>query len=94
MATLGASNHTFSCATARQTTADWIGAQVRALEFFGGVPRLIAFSAVHAPVPCSALERPGHSLNTRSPSADRDTEGGPLLERPCKPAMPPDLIHA
>jgi transposase len=41
VATLGASNHTFACATARQTTADWIGAQVRALEFFGGVPRLI-----------------------------------------------------
>ena len=31
----------FACATARQTTADWIAAQVRALEFFGGVPRLI-----------------------------------------------------
>jgi len=41
VATLGASNYTFACATPRQTTADWIGAQVRALEFFGGVPRLI-----------------------------------------------------
>ena len=41
VATLGASNYTFACATARQTTADWVGAQVRALEFFGGVPRLI-----------------------------------------------------
>ena len=41
VATLGASNYTFACATARQTTADWIGAQVRALEFFGGVPRLV-----------------------------------------------------
>ena len=41
VATLGASNYTYACATARQTTADWIGAQVRALEFFGGVPRLI-----------------------------------------------------
>ena len=41
VATLGASNYTFACATARQSTADWIGAQVRALEFFGGVPRLI-----------------------------------------------------
>jgi len=28
-------------ARTRQTTADWIGAQVRALEFFGGVVRLI-----------------------------------------------------
>jgi len=41
VATFGASNYTFAYATARQTTADWIGAQVLALEFFGGVPRLI-----------------------------------------------------
>ena len=41
VATLGASNYTYACATARQTTADWIGAQVQALEYFGGVPRLI-----------------------------------------------------
>jgi transposase len=39
VATFGASNYTYACATARQTTADWIGAQVQALEFFGGVPR-------------------------------------------------------
>lgn len=41
VATLGASNYTFVCATARQSTADWIGAQVRAFEFFGGSPRLV-----------------------------------------------------
>ena len=41
VATLGASNYTFACATARQTTADWIAAQAQALEFIGGVPRLI-----------------------------------------------------
>lgn len=41
VATLGASNYTFACATLRQTTEDWIGAQVLALEFIGGVPRLI-----------------------------------------------------
>src|SRR5665647_445410 len=41
VAAFGASNYTYACATARQTTADWIGAQVQALEFFGGVPRLI-----------------------------------------------------
>ncbi len=41
VAKLGASNYTYACATPRQTTADWIGAQVRALEFLGGVPRLI-----------------------------------------------------
>lgn len=41
VATLGASNYTFACATARQTTQDWIGAQVLALEFIGGSPKLI-----------------------------------------------------
>jgi transposase len=41
VATLGASSYTFACATPRQTTADWIGAQVLALEFFGGAPKLI-----------------------------------------------------
>ena len=41
VAAFGASNYTYACATARQTTADWIGAQIQALEFFGGVPRLI-----------------------------------------------------
>ncbi|MDO9002779.1 MAG: hypothetical protein Q7V20_04915 [Aquabacterium sp.] len=40
VATLGASNCTYACATPRQTTADWIAAQVQALEFFGGVARL------------------------------------------------------
>jgi transposase len=41
VAVLGASNFTFACATPRQTTADWIDAQVQALEFIAGVPRLI-----------------------------------------------------
>jgi len=41
VATLGASNYTFACATPRQTTEDWIGAQVLALEFIGGVTRLL-----------------------------------------------------
>ena len=41
VATLGASNYTYACATPRQTTADWIAAQVLALEFIGGAPKLI-----------------------------------------------------
>ena len=41
VATRGASNYTYACATPRQTTADWIGAQVQALEFIGGCPKLI-----------------------------------------------------
>ena len=41
VAVLGASNYTFACATATQTAADWVGAIIDALEFIGGVPRLI-----------------------------------------------------
>ena len=41
VATLGASNYTFARATAQQTTECWIGAQVLALEFIGGAPKLI-----------------------------------------------------
>ena len=41
VAVLGASNYTFACATATQIAADWVGAIIDALEFIGGVPRLI-----------------------------------------------------
>ena len=48
VAALGASNYTYACATPRQTTVDWIGAQVNALEFIGGVPRLIVCDQTRA----------------------------------------------
>jgi transposase len=41
VATLGASNYTYACATATQTAADWVGSLIGALEFIGGLPRLI-----------------------------------------------------
>jgi transposase len=41
VATLGASNYTYACATATQSAADWVGSIIGALEFIGGVPRLI-----------------------------------------------------
>ena len=41
VAVLGASNYTYACATARQTSVDWVGAIIGALEFIGGVPKLI-----------------------------------------------------
>ena len=41
VAALGASNYTYACATAKQTAADWVGSLIGALEFIGGVPRLI-----------------------------------------------------
>ncbi|MBE7417373.1 MAG: IS21 family transposase [Ideonella sp.] len=41
VAVLGASNYTYACATATQNAADWVGSIIGALEFIGGVPRLI-----------------------------------------------------
>lgn len=41
VAVWGASNYTFACATATQRQADWIGAHVAALQYFGGAPVLL-----------------------------------------------------
>jgi transposase len=41
VATLGASNYTYAEATASQQLEDWIGAHVRAFEYFGGTTKLI-----------------------------------------------------
>ena len=38
VATLGCSNYTYAEASWTQTLPDWLGAHVRALEFFGGAP--------------------------------------------------------
>jgi transposase len=41
VAALGASHYTYVEASLTQSAADWLAAHVRALEFFGGVPRAI-----------------------------------------------------
>lgn len=41
VAVLGASNYTYAEATATQRLADWIGANVNALEYIGGVPNAL-----------------------------------------------------
>jgi transposase len=41
VAVLGASNYTFACASWSQQQQDWIGAHVKAFEFFGGVPLIV-----------------------------------------------------
>lgn len=38
---LGASSYTYAEATLTEQLPDWIGAHVRALNFFGGVPELL-----------------------------------------------------
>jgi transposase len=41
VAVLGASNYTYACATWQQTAADWVASIIAALDFMGGVPRLL-----------------------------------------------------
>jgi transposase len=41
VAVLGASNYTYAEASWSQNLCDWLGAHVRALEFFGGVPEIV-----------------------------------------------------
>ena len=41
VAALGASNYTYVEASLTQTVADWLGAHVRCLDYFGGVPKAI-----------------------------------------------------
>ncbi len=41
VAAMGASSYTYACATATQTAPDWVGSLIDALEFIGGVPRLV-----------------------------------------------------
>lgn len=53
VAALGASHYTYVEASLSQSVADWLAAHVRALEYFGGVPRAIVpdnlKSGVHKP---------------------------------------------
>ncbi len=41
VAVLGASNYTYACATRSETTRDWIGGLIDAMEFYGGVPEML-----------------------------------------------------
>jgi len=58
VATLGASNYTFSEATWSQTMPDWIGSHNRAFEFFGGVPRIVVPDNVKTGVTSPHLYEP------------------------------------
>lgn len=59
VAGLGASSFTYVEATWGQTSADWIGAQGRALAFFGGAPRLIVPDNAKAAIAKACFYEPG-----------------------------------
>ena len=58
VAVLGASNYTYAEATASQQGADWIASHIRALEFFGGVPRAIVCDQLKSGVSRSCRYEP------------------------------------
>ena len=58
MATLGASNYTYAEAHWTQSLPNWIAAQVRALEFLGGVPEMVVPDNLKAGVTSPNLYEP------------------------------------
>lgn len=59
VAVLGASNYTYAEATRTQQVPDWIGSNVRALEFIGGVPAAIVPDQLKSAVTTPCRYEPG-----------------------------------
>src|SRR5574340_1466379 len=85
VAALGASSYTYACATATQTAPDWVGSLIGALEFIGGVPRLIVPDQPRALVAQPDRYEPGVS---RLLQEFCDHYGTAVL--PARPAHPRD----
>ena len=58
VAVLGASNYTYAEASWSQTLPDWIGAHVRAFEFFGGAPALVVSDNLKSAVVRACFHEP------------------------------------
>jgi transposase len=85
VAVLGASNYTFACATASQTAADWVGSLIRALEFIGGVPRLIVPDQ-----PRAMIARPDRYEPTPGRLVEEFSAHYDVAVLPARPARPRD----
>jgi transposase len=83
VAALGASSFTYVEATWGQTSADWIGAQGRALTFFGGAPRLIVPDNAKAAIAKACFYEPGPQRSYADFAAHYGI--GVLPARPRKP---------
>ena len=83
VAILGASSYTFAWASLTQTLPDWIEAQVRALKFFGGVPKAIVCDNLKAAVAKPLWFEPSITKTFADMAAHYDTTVLPT--RPRKP---------
>lgn len=80
---LGASNYTYVEASWTQGLPDWIGAHVRMLEFFGGVPEQIVSDNLKAGVTKACFHEPQINRTYADMAAHYDT--AILPARPYKP---------
>ena len=85
VATLGASNYTYACATATQNAADWVGSIIDSLEFFGGVPKLIVPDQ-----PRALIARPDRYDPTPGRLLEELCEYYNVAVLPARPAHPRD----
>lgn len=83
VAVLGASNYTYAEASWSQTLPDWIGAHVRAFEFFGGAPALIVSDNLKSAVVRACFHEPG--VNRSYTDLARHYQTAILPARPYKP---------
>ena len=80
---LGASNYTYAEATWTQALPDWIGAHVRMLGFFGGVPEQVVSDNLKAGVTKACFHEPRINRTYAEMAAHYDTVVLPA--RPYKP---------
>lgn len=83
VAVLGASNFTYAEASWSQTLPDWIGAHVRAFEFFGGAPALIVSDNLKSAVVRACFHEP--DVNRSYTDLARHYHTAILPARPYKP---------
>jgi len=83
VAVLGASNYTYAEATWSQGLEDWLGAHVRAFEFFQGVPKLVVPDNARTGVIRACRYEP--DLNPAYQEMARHYGVGVLPTRPYKP---------
>ena len=86
---LGASSYTYAEATWTQTLPDWIGAHVRMLEFFGGVPGQIVSDNLKSGVTKACFYEPGLNRTYAEMAAHYDT-----VVIPARPRKPRDKAKA
>ena len=83
VAVLGASNYTYAEASWSQTLPDWIGAHIRAFEFFGGAAALVVSDNLKSAVVRACFHEP--DVNRSYTDLARHYQTAILPARPYKP---------